>query len=57
MVSLRAGRRSEPESCIGATRLELGQLAILQNEDAWVLDIEKDEADGMIVPATVKEAY
>jgi hypothetical protein len=57
MASLHAGRRKEPESCIGATRHELRQLAVLQSENARVLDIEEDEADDMTVPATVKEAY
>jgi len=57
MASLHAGRRKEPESRIGATRHELRQRAILQNEDATVLDIEEDAADDMTVPATVKEAY
>jgi hypothetical protein len=58
MSSLHAGRRKEPESCIGATRHELRQLAILLlSKDAQVLDIEEDEADDITVPATVKEAY
>ncbi len=57
MASLRAGRRKKPESRIGATRHELRQQAISQDEDPQVLDIEDDEADDMIVPASVKEAY
>ena len=57
MASICAGRRKEPESCIGATRHELRQRAISQTEDPQVLDIEDDEADDMTVPASVKEAY